>query len=225
MKVGILQFPGSNCDKDIGNILNIFFKLQTTYIWYKESFNKKFDLLILPGGFSFGDYLRPGALAKFSPAMLNLSEHVNRGGAVVGICNGFQILCEAGYLPGALIKNKNLKHICKKVNLKVNQYNNFTSSLKSQNTYSLPISHSDGNFFADENTIKSLIDNNQIAYTYTENPNGSIENIAGISSKNMRILGLMPHPERAVDPVSSGGNGIKGQIDGKVLLQAILNAV
>ena len=221
LKIGVLQFPGSNCDQDIYNILEKFYKIQSTFIWYQESFNEKFDLVILPGGFSFGDYLRAGALAKFTPVMQSLNEHIKKGGGVVGICNGFQILCEAGLLPGSLIKNVNLKHICKKIDLLVNTKNNFAASLKEENTYTLPISHSDGCFYADTETLKEITDNNQIVFSYVENPNGSLNNIAGISSKDMRILGLMPHPERAVDQVTS----VDGSTDGKLILQSILNAI
>ncbi len=221
MKVGVLQFPGSNCDKDIINILELHFKLKTELIWYKEQITSKFDLLILPGGFSFGDYLRAGALAHISPAMQSLKQHLNWGGAVVGICNGFQILCEAGYLPGALMKNITLKHICKKVKLKTNSKNNFTSSLENDIDYILPISHGDGNYYVDSETLKSMQDKNQIAYTYIDNPNGSVGDIAGISSPDMRILGLMPHPERAIEAITSGGFGNYG----KAILQSILNAV
>lgn len=209
IQVGVITFPGSNCDKDIGYVVENNFDCQLRYIWHKEHFgNKEFDLVILPGGFSYGDYLRCGAIARFSPAMQSLKEHANSGRMVLGICNGFQILTEAGLLPGALALNLSMKYVCKTVELKKGSENNsLTSHLRSKNTLKVPIAHGEGRYYADPDTIKKLEDQNCIFFRYTENPNGSVDDIAGVTSPNYKIAGLMPHPERAMDPLTKNTDG------------------
>ena len=192
MKIGILVFPGTNCEQDIKLILEKIYNITPTFLWYSTSFEDKYDLYFVPGGFSYGDYLRSGALAKMATSMSSLKEAVKHGKKIIGICNGFQILTEAGILPGALVKNKNLKHICEWVELKSNN-----PILSLPNHFSLPISHSEGNYICDNDTLKSLEDNQQILLQYKNNPNGSTKDIAGIIDKNKKIIGLMPHPERA----------------------------
>ena len=211
MNSAVIVFPGSNCDKDIAYILREYYKHSVDFVWHKNSFDKNYDLIVLPGGFSYGDYLRCGAIAKFSNAMKSLKSHVERGARVLGICNGFQILTEAGFLPGTLMQNKNLKHICKSTYLKKGSPNNqLTKNLLEDSILEIPISHSEGNYFADENTIKQLEDTNCILYKYAiDNPNGSIEDIAGITSPDFRIAGLMPHPERAIEEWSPSMDGKK----------------
>jgi phosphoribosylformylglycinamidine synthase len=185
-------------------------------LWHKDSFENEFDLVVVPGGFSYGDYLRCGALARFSPAMISLKNHVDSGRKVIGICNGFQILVEAGMLPGALVRNKTLKHICKNIILKKGSPGNIlTKSISDNAKLEIPISHGEGCYFADEDTIKQLKDENRIYFTYEENPNGSVNDIAGITSKNFKIAGLMPHPERAIESIS-------GSTDGKTILDGFL---
>jgi len=218
MKAGVITFPGSNCDHDITYILSTFFSVQTDLLWHKNSIQEKYDLLVVPGGFSYGDYLRCGAIARFAPAMKSLVDHAKEGRPVIGICNGFQILCESGLLPGALIRNESLKHICKNVSLKPVSGNAFTSGLSEQRTYEIPVSHGEGNFRIDDQGLQELKENNQIAFRYEVNPNGSIDHIAGITDKKHRILGMMPHPERATDPVN-------GSVDGKLILEAMLGVV
>ncbi len=216
IKAGVITFLGSNCDRDIQSILQKFFSIDCKIIWHHNTFHEKdFDLLVLPGGFSYGDYLRCGAIARFSKAMNSLFEHVKKGKPVLGICNGFQILCEAKLLPGALIRNINLLHIAKDVPL-VKGNCEFFKNLN--DVYYIPVSHSEGNYYAEPDTIKQLEDENRIAFYYKENPNGSIKNIAGILSKNKKILGMMPHPERATDPVNR-------KTDGYIILKEILNHI
>jgi phosphoribosylformylglycinamidine synthase I len=211
MNSAVIVFPGSNCDKDIANILGEYYKHTVEFIWHKNSIDKKYDLIVIPGGFSYGDYLRCGAIAKFSTAMKSLKTHVDRGARVLGICNGFQILTESGFLPGTLMRNKNLKHICKNIYLKKGSLNNkLTHNLLEDDILEIPISHSEGNYFAPPDTIKQLEDTNSILYKYAiDNPNGSIEDIAGITSPDFKIAGLMPHPERAVEEWAPSGDGKK----------------
>lgn len=212
-KAGVITFPGSNCDRDIQYILETFFHIPTKIIWHNNTFNENdFNLIVLPGGFSYGDYLRCGAIARFSKAMKSLYEYVKKDKPVLGICNGFQILCEAKFLPGALIRNINLLHIAKDVPL-VKGNCEFFDHLTG--IYYIPVSHSEGNYVADEDTLKELEDEQRIAFYYKENPNGSRNNIAGILSKNKKILGMMPHPERATDPIN-------GKTDGYIILKTIL---
>lgn len=207
MKSCIITFPGSNCDKDIGFVLKKFYFSEVHYLWHKDNTNEKYDLVILPGGFSYGDYLRTGAMARFAKAMeTTVAEHINRGGMLLGICNGFQILTEAGLLPGALTRNKGLKFICRDVKLKKGSTNVFTKI----DEIILPIAHADGAYYVDAETLKKLNDNNRILLRYNEeNPNGSLDSIAGIVSIDGRIIGLMPHPERAM-------NDATGRMDGKI---------
>jgi len=214
IKAGVITFPGSNCDRDIQFILERFFHIPTKILWHHNTFNEnEYDLLVLPGGFSYGDYLRCGAIARFSKAMQSLFDHVKKDKPVIGICNGFQILCEAKLLPGALIRNINLLHLAKDVPL-IKGNAEFFKDLNS--VYLIPVSHSEGNYRVDEETLKELIDEQRIAFYYKENPNGSIHNIAGVLSKNKKILGMMPHPERATDPIN-------GKTDGYIILKAILD--
>lgn len=215
MKAGILTFPGSNCDRDIYSVLRDFFDFETDLIWHNHEIETKYDLLVLPGGFSFGDYLRCGALAKFSPAMQSVMAHAKRGGAVFGLCNGFQILCEAGLLPGALIRNQGLLHIAKDVTLIAGNNPNFKHLT---GEYRIPVSHSEGNYRADKSTIQELENQGRIAFRYKRNPNGSVNDIAGIVSENGRIIGMMPHPERATDARN-------GKTDGKTILEAVIQSL
>lgn len=195
--VGIIIFPGTQCDQDTAKACH-FGKIPTQFIWYRDSFDyKNFSTLILPGGFSYGDYLRAGALAARSPAVKNVIKANQKGWPILGICNGFQILCEAGLLPGALVQNTNLRFIDQWVRLKCKNSSPFFAE-KIKN-FKLPIAHSEGRYIARTETIKELQDNNQIWLSYEENPNGSIENIAGILNKNKNTAGLMPHPERAIE--------------------------
>lgn len=213
-KAGVITFPGSNCDRDVQYILKKFFDIQTDIIWHNSTFEEKnYDLIVLPGGFSYGDYLRCGAIARFSKAMYSLFEHTKKNKPVIGICNGFQILCEAKLLPGALIRNRNLLHIAKDVPI-IKGNCEFFKELN--DVYYIPISHSEGNYYADEETLKELQNEGRIAFFYKENPNGSILNIAGVLSKNKKILGMMPHPERATDPIN-------GKTDGYIILKTILD--
>ncbi|MBI5681904.1 MAG: phosphoribosylformylglycinamidine synthase subunit PurQ [Deltaproteobacteria bacterium] len=217
MRFGVIVFPGSNCDHDCYQVLKNVFNQDADYIWHKETCIKGFDCIILPGGFSYGDYLRTGAIARFSPVMNEVMEFANKGGLVVGICNGFQILTEAGLLPGVLMRNKELKFICKDVHVKVeNNQTCFTKKYKNSDVLKIPIAHADGNYFADEDTIKRLEDNSQIVFRYCNsqgevtddsNPNGSIHNIAGIINETGNCLGMMPHPERVCESILGGKDG------------------
>jgi phosphoribosylformylglycinamidine synthase I len=215
MRTAVIRFPGSNCDRDIADILSQEYNHQVSFIWHKESFEKHYDLVVIPGGFSYGDYLRCGALARFSPAMVSLKDHIDSGRLVLGICNGFQILVESGLLPGALTRNKTLKHICKNVNLKVGSKGNpLTKNISPDKILDIPISHGEGSYFADADTLKQLADEDRVLFRYAgENPNGSLDDIAGVTSKDFRIAGLMPHPERAVEEIS-------GSTDGKIIFDS-----
>ena len=219
MKAGVITFPGSNCDRDMVHVLRTFFNADARLLWHRDTITEAYDLLVVPGGFSYGDYLRAGAIARVAPAMQSLVEHVKRGGPVFGICNGFQILCEAGLLPGALIRNQSLKHICKDVELVANPENAFAGELDGQRHYRIPVSHGDGNYRIDDDGLKSLQDNNQIVFRYVDNPNGSVDNIAGVSDAAGRVLGMMPHPERATDPATST---VPEQPDGATVLRSLL---
>jgi phosphoribosylformylglycinamidine synthase subunit PurQ / glutaminase len=211
MKFGIVVFPGSNCDRDMYEALAKDLGQETIMLWHKDEDLSAFttdDCIVLPGGFSYGDYLRCGAIARFSPMMKSVIDFANRGGKVLGVCNGFQILCEAGLLPGALLRNENQKFICKNVSLKG----------KNGVTYTIPIAHGEGRYFADEQTLDQLEHNSQVIYRYVAsdgtqtdkgNPNGSINNIAGICNKNRNVFGMMPHPERACNPVLGNTDGVQ----------------
>ena len=201
MKVGIVVFPGSNCDNDLYVAFEKQRSYRVTFLWHKDhDLPKGLDVCAIPGGFSFGDYLRTGAIASKSPIIKAIIKFANSGGFILGICNGFQILCEAGLLPGILLRNKSTKFICKNQILQVcNSNKTFTKLYNENEMVNFPIAHHDGNYFVDPETKKNIDDNNQIAFKYHKNnPNGSIDNIAGVYSQNHRILGLMPHPERRV---------------------------
>jgi len=216
MKFAVIVFPGSNCDYDAFYALkNIGFQVE--FVWHKERNLNNFDGILIPGGFSYGDYLRTGAIAKFSPIMESINEQSKRGKTIVGICNGFQILIEAGLLPGALITNKNIKFISKQVTLNINSYNSiFTRKISTdKKIIKMPIAHKQGNYIAKKDTVKELEDNDQIIFKYDNNPNGSVSDIAGIINKNRNILGMMPHPERASE-------NLLGCNDGKLIFESIL---
>jgi phosphoribosylformylglycinamidine synthase len=216
---GVVVFPGSNCDHDAFYVAEKIFDCNTKFLWHKETDIKDTDIVILPGGFSYGDYLRSGAIARFSPIMSAVKNFADKGGLVIGICNGFQILVETGLLPGILMKNRSLKFVCKFVTLKVTSNNSkFTSQYENDEIIEIPIAHGDGNYFAPEDTINELSDNDQIIFQYCDtfgninseyNPNGSILNIAGICNKQRNILGMMPHPERASDKELGYTDGYK----------------
>jgi len=216
MKSSVIVFPGSNCDRDVAVALEKF-KIKNEMVWHDEVSLPKCDLVVLPGGFSYGDYLRTGCIASKSRIINSVIEHEKKGGLILGICNGFQILIETGLLPGTLLRNKKLKFISKNIFLKViNTDNNFCINYKNKNIIELPIAHNEGNFFGNYNLIKKLEDNNLIAFKYCDNagniekesnPNGSLNNIAGILNERKNILGMMPHPERLIDPLLSGEDG------------------
>jgi phosphoribosylformylglycinamidine synthase subunit PurQ / glutaminase len=228
MKFGVVTFPGSNCDQDIIDVLKDILGQQVVNLWHKDHDLQRCDFVILPGGFSYGDYLRSGAIARFSPIMQEVIAHANKGGYVMGICNGFQILCEAGLTPGALLHNDTQKFICKNVFLKPQTTSALvTRHLDQTRSYKIPIAHGEGRYFTDANTLKSLNDNEQILFRYCDeagnitpeaNPNGSIENIAGVTNKTKNVFGMMPHPERAADSVLSNE-------DGKLIFESILGLV
>jgi phosphoribosylformylglycinamidine synthase len=217
MKFGVIVYPGSNCDHDCYHAVKHVFGQEAEYVWHKAMEIKGFDCLILPGGFSYGDYLRPGAIARFSPVMEAINRFARNGGLVIGICNGFQILCEAGLLPGALIMNRGLKFICKKTFVRVeNNSTTFTRAYEKGQVVEIPIAHADGNFFADEDTLKGLEDGERIVFRYSTpeggitpeaNPNGAVANIAGIVNDRGNVLGMMPHPERACEKELGGTDG------------------
>ncbi len=220
MKTAVITFPGSNCDKDMYGALKHLSGTEPLNIWHADnSIPKNIDLITIPGGFSYGDYLRSGAISARSPVMQEVIKAAQRGVYVLGVCNGFQILTESGLLPGTLLRNKGLKFMCKNVNLQVaNNDSSFTKQYGKQQIISIPIAHHDGNYFADNSTLTQIEAENRIAFRYCDgqgnfsehaNPNGSIANIAGILNKNKRVLGMMPHPERAVDILTGGVDGIK----------------
>jgi phosphoribosylformylglycinamidine synthase len=208
MKVAVLQFPGSNCDRDLAVALRQA-GADVTVVWHKDNgLPAGTDLVAVPGGFSFGDYLRCGAIAANSPICRALVRHAERGGYVLGVCNGFQVLTETRLLPGALMRNRDLKYICKPVDLTVETTDSvFSEGYGPGDGITLPVAHHDGNYFADEAVLEALRAEDRIAFTYRDNPNGSVADIAGILSQNRRVLGMMPHPERAVDPAHGGTDG------------------
>jgi phosphoribosylformylglycinamidine synthase I len=226
-RFGVVVFPGSNCDRDAHYVLSEIFHQDTRYIWHKDSSLGDVDVVILPGGFSFGDYLRCGAIARFSPVMREVVRFAERGGVVVGICNGFQILLEAGLLPGAMVRNKSLNFVCKYVHLRVENANTrFTTACGEGEVLEVPIAHGEGNYIADEDTLKQLEDQNRIVFRYCDragniteeaNPNGSMSNIAGIINEGGNVIGLMPHPERCSDEVLR-------HTDGKKFFQSIIDS-
>ena len=219
MKFGVVIFPGSNCDHDCYYAIKTVTGQPVEFIWHQDTSVKGFDAVILPGGFAYGDYLRTGALAKFSPVMQAVREFADKGGLVIGICNGFQILTEAGLLPGALMRNSNMKYICKFLQLRTETTDTpFTNQLKKGQVLNVPIGHGEGNYFADEDTLKGLEDNGQVAFRYLENPNGSLHDIAGIVNKGRNVLGMMPHPDRSSEQ-------ILGSTDGKLIFESMVNAL
>ncbi|MFA6169667.1 MAG: phosphoribosylformylglycinamidine synthase subunit PurQ [Candidatus Margulisiibacteriota bacterium] len=210
MKFGIIVFPGSNCDQDCYHVAKNVLKQPTKYVWHQETDLSDLDCVILPGGFSYGDYLRTGAIARFSPVMEAVKRFADSGKFVIGICNGFQILTEAGLLPGALQRNRDLHFICKHVDLKVaNNQTAFTNACKAGQKLNIPIAHGEGNYTCDAATLKALKQHKQIVFTYAgENPNGSVADIAGICNRRGNVLGMMPHPERASEAIVGSADGL-----------------
>jgi phosphoribosylformylglycinamidine synthase subunit PurQ / glutaminase len=209
MRTAVIVFPGSNCDRDLAVALERASGVKPAMVWHKDTaLPDNLDLVTIPGGFSFGDYLRCGAIAARSPIMRSVVEFANRGGLVLGICNGFQVLIEAGLLPGALMRNADLKFVCKDIELKVETTNSpFTGDLANGDVLRVPVAHHDGNYFASDELLKRLRGDDRIAFRYVNNPNGSTDDIAGVLSENRRILGMMPHPERLNDPALGGDDG------------------
>lgn len=225
MKFGVVVFPGSNCDQDCFYVVKDVLKQPVKYIWHKDTELDNFDCIILPGGFSYGDYLRTGAVARFSPVMDSIIDFANRGGIVIGICNGFQILLESGLLPGAMLRNTNLHFICKYVYIKTENIKTpFTNLCKKNQILKIPIAHNEGNYYIDDDGLKSLEKNGQIVFRYCSpdgdvnkesNPNGALANIAGIINREGNVLGMMPHPERSSEAEL-------GSEDGFLILRSIL---
>lgn len=225
MKAAVVVFPGSNCDTDCYHALRDQMGMEVNFVWHKETEIPQSDLVVIPGGFSYGDYLRTGAIARFSPVLEAVTRHANEGRAVIGICNGFQILLESGLLPGAMLRNRSLSFICKHVWLKVvNNETQFTRKMKQNELLSIPIAHGEGNYYCDDETLKRLKNENRIIFQYASasgevsdefNPNGSRENIAGIINEGGNVLGMMPHPERATDL-------ILGSVDGRPIWESLL---
>jgi phosphoribosylformylglycinamidine synthase len=220
MKFGVVIFPGSNCDHDCYYAVQSVIGKPVEFIWHQDTSLKGFDAVILPGGFSYGDYLRTGALAKFSPVMQSVKEFADKGGLVIGICNGFQILTESGLLPGALMRNVTRQYICKFLEISTETSNSpFTNQIKKGQVLRIPIGHGDGNYFADPETLKRLNAEDRVAFRYHgENPNGSLENIAGILNEGRNVLGMMPHPDRSSE-------AILGSTDGKLIFESMVNAL
>jgi phosphoribosylformylglycinamidine synthase len=228
MKFGVVIFPGSNCEQDCYYTIQSVLRKPVEYIWHQDTSVKGFDAVILPGGFSYGDYLRTGALAKFSPVMNAIAEFAKKGGLVFGICNGFQILTESGLLPGALLRNIGLKYVCEFETLKTENIDTpFTNLMEKGKLLRIPIGHGDGNFFADTDTLKRIEDNGQVLFRYADragqitreaNPNGSLNNIAGIVNEQRNVLGMMPHPDRSSE-------AILGSADGKLIFESMVNAL
>jgi phosphoribosylformylglycinamidine synthase I len=228
MKFGVVIFPGSNCDQDMIYVLNKIMGQEVVELWHKDHDLKGVDCVVLPGGFSYGDYLRSGAIARFSPIMTEVIDFAGKGGYVFGVCNGFQVLCESHLLPGALLHNDSRKFICKNVNIKAQTNNTLiTSKVPMDRALQIPIAHGEGKFFASESTMKELNANDQILFRYCDekgnitaesNPNGASENIAGICNAGRNVFGMMPHPERAADTELSN-------TDGKCLFESLVGLV
>lgn len=227
-KFGVVIFPGSNCDQDMIYVLRNIMKQEVVELWHKDIDLKGVDFVVLPGGFSYGDYLRSGAIARFSPIMEKVIEFANKGGYVLGVCNGFQILCEAGLVPGALLHNTERKFVCKNVFIKAeNNDTLITSDVPKGKALKIPVAHGEGRFYADAETLKELNANGQIIFRYCDengkindeaNPNGATENIAGVCNAGKNVFGMMPHPERAADAELSN-------TDGRLILESLLNLV
>lgn len=210
MKFAVIVFPGSNCDVDMFHSIQDELGEQVEYVWHDAKNLEEYDGILLPGGFSYGDYLRTGAIARFSNVMTEVVKAANAGKPVLGVCNGFQILLEAGLLPGAMRRNESLSFICKPVELKVETNQTmFTAEYSQGETIVIPVAHGEGNYYCDEETLTQLQANNQIVFTYNQNPNGSLADIAGITNEKGNVLGMMPHPERAVDELLGGADGLK----------------
>lgn len=228
MKFGVVIFPGSNCDYDTYFVLKEVCGQETTFLWHKEHSLQGVDCVVLPGGFSYGDYLRSGAIAKFSPLIEEVKEFADKGGLVLGICNGFQVLLEMGLLPGAMLRNKNLKFLCQHVRLRIeNAQTPFTNRAKKGDVLKIPIAHFDGNYFTETETLNALKENQQIVFRYCEpdgqlteqaNVNGSMDSIAGLMNATGNILGMMPHPERASE-------AILGSEDGRIIFESIIHSL
>ena len=228
MRFGVLVFPGSNCDHDCYHVLKHTFGRSVDFVWHKENSLKGYDAVIIPGGFSYGDYLRTGAIAKFSPIMKAVEQFAGEGGYVLGICNGFQILLEAGLLPGAMLRNRTLKFICKEVFIRVeNNHTPFTNRCRPHQILRLPVAHADGNYYAEPSTCQILESHRQIIFRYCDsqgrtteeaNPNGSVLSIAGICNERGNVLGMMPHPER-------GAETLLGNTDGRLIFESLLSSL
>jgi phosphoribosylformylglycinamidine synthase subunit PurQ / glutaminase len=228
MKFGVVVFPGSNCDRDMQHVLGTVMKQPVEMLWHKEHSLRGCDFIILPGGFSYGDYLRSGAIARFSPIMQEVMEFADKGGYVMGICNGFQILTEANMLPGVLMHNDSRKFICKNIFMRAETDESLvTSKMNIGQVIKVPIAHGEGKYFADETTLKSLNENNQVLFRYCDaagnitpeaNPNGATESIAGICNKTRNVFGMMPHPERSTESVLTN-------TDGRIIFESMLNMV
>ncbi|MBM7580423.1 phosphoribosylformylglycinamidine synthase subunit PurQ [Jeotgalibacillus terrae] len=210
MKFAVIVFPGSNCDIDMYHAVKDELGEEVEYVWHDEADLTQFDGVLLPGGFSYGDYLRSGSIARFSNVMSEVVKAAEEGKPVLGVCNGFQILLEAGLLPGAMLRNQGLKFICRPVELEVvNNETMFTQAYQKNERITVPVAHGEGNYFCDADTLKQLEANGQIAFRYADNPNGSLLSIAGITNEKGNVLGMMPHPERAVDELLGSADGLK----------------
>jgi phosphoribosylformylglycinamidine synthase len=228
MKFGVVIFPGSNCDYDTYFVLKDIFKKETVFLWHKEHNLHGVDCVVLPGGFSYGDYLRSGAIARFSPLMQEVKEFADKGGLVLGICNGFQVLCELELLPGAMLRNKKLKFLCQHVYLRTeNTQTQFTNRVQKGDVLKIPIAHFDGNYFVEPETLNLIQKNNQIIFRYCEpygqlteqaNVNGSMDSIAGLMNAEGNVMGMMPHPERASE-------AILGSEDGRIIFESIIHSL
>ncbi|MEO8025151.1 MAG: phosphoribosylformylglycinamidine synthase subunit PurQ [Bryobacteraceae bacterium] len=215
MRFGVVVFPGSNCDHDAWYAMSKVLGQPTDFIWHDSSSLGNADAVIVPGGFSYGDYLRCGAIARFSPVMTAIKKFAADGGLVMGVCNGFQILCESGLLPGALLRNRGLKFVCRDVTLGVQSTDSpFTQNAAKGQFLRMPVAHGDGCYFADDATLDRLEGEDRVLFRYTDNPNGSLRDIAGVLNEGRNVLGMMPHPERAVEP-------LMGSSDGLVILQSV----
>ena len=219
MKSAVIVFPASNCDRDAATALESLTGQKTKMVWHQESELPEVDLVVLPGGFSYGDYLRCGAMANQSKIMGAIKAHAAKGGAVLGICNGFQVLTESGLLPGALMRNAGLKFVCKPVPLKVEETQSlFTRHYDQGQSVTFPVAHGEGNYYADDETLDRLEGEGRVVFRYQTNPNGSARDIAGILSEKRNVMGLMPHPERVVDPLTGG-------TDGRALFQSLIETL
>jgi phosphoribosylformylglycinamidine synthase I len=219
MKIGVVVFPGSNCDHDAWYAFNHNLNVKADFIWHDETSLHNFDAIVLPGGFAYGDYLRCGAIARFSPVMGAIRKFAGDGGPVLGICNGFQILVESGLLPGALMRNQSLKFVCRDVTLRVETTDSpFTCGLRKGQTLRVPVAHGEGCYYADAHTLDALEAEDRVAFRYLDNPNGSLRDIAGILNEKRNVLGMMPHPERASDP-------LMGSTDGRGILASLVESL